>query len=153
MKQPAMLTEVLSDLVKINHDRVQGYEKAIEATNDADMQALFQGMIDESKHYAAQLNEQLVAMGERTVSAITAPGKLFKTWMDMKCNFMGYDRHAILSCCEYGEDAAQAVYSMVLKSDTPMPYYLRELIGGQQAALKDSHDTIKTYRDVENVSH
>jgi uncharacterized protein (TIGR02284 family) len=72
--------------------------------------------------------------------------------MDVKATFSGDSRHAILASCEYGEDAAQRAYDEALRTDTPMPYSLRELIANQKGALRRSHDTIKTYRDMEKVS-
>jgi len=36
----------LNDLVKINNDRIAGYEKGIEGTEDADLKALFAKYID-----------------------------------------------------------------------------------------------------------
>lgn len=153
MQQQEMLAEVLSDLVKINNDRVEGYQQAIDATDDIDLKALFQRMIDDSEHYAAQLNAELIAMGEQRSSGTTTAGKLYRTWMDVKTAFTGYDRHSILSSCEYGEDAAQRAYSSALKSDVLMPYSVRELIANQQKSLRNAHDTIKTYRDMVKVLH
>jgi uncharacterized protein (TIGR02284 family) len=149
MLQQEKLITILGDLVKVNNDRVEGYKKAIVATDDMDLKALFQRMIDESNKYAAELNKQLLAQGEDVETNTTTSGKLYRTWMDIKTTFTGSDRHAILSSCEYGEDAAQRAYTDALKSDTPMPYSVRELIAGQKADLRNAHDTIKSYRDVE----
>ncbi|PSL49415.1 uncharacterized protein (TIGR02284 family) [Chitinophaga niastensis] len=151
MLQQEKLVTILSDLVKINNDRVEGYRKAIAATDDVDLKALFQRMIDESNKYAVTLNQQLKAHGGDKETSTTTFGKLYRTWMDVKTTFTGSDRHAILSSCEYGEDAAQRAYMDALRSDTPMPYIVREIIAGQQAGLRNAHDTIKSYRDVEKV--
>lgn len=151
MQQQEILAEVLSDLVKINNDRVEGYEQSIEATDDVDLKALFQRMIDDSRRYASQLYDELVALGEQRRFGTTAAGKLYRTWMDIKTAFTGHDRHAILSFCEYGEDAAQRAYSTALRSDIAMPYRIRELIANQQKALRNDHDIIKTYRDVQRI--
>lgn len=153
MQHNEKLAEALSDLVKINNDRIEGYFKAIEQTNDADLKALFQRMIDESNTYVAQLNQELLQNGGDVENSTTVSGKLYRTWMDVKATFTGKDRHSILSACEYGEDAAQRAYEAALHSDVPMPYTVRELIANQKGALKSSHDTIKTYRDLEKVTH
>ncbi|SKA14591.1 conserved hypothetical protein [Chitinophaga eiseniae] len=151
MQQQELLADVLSDLVRINNDRVEGYEQSIEATDDVDLKALFQRMIDDGRRYASQLYDELVALGEQRHFGTTAAGKLYRTWMDIKTVFTGHDRHAILSFCEYGEDAAQRAYSSALRSDTPMSYRIRELIANQQKALRNDHDIIKTYRDVQRI--
>ncbi|KAA2244889.1 PA2169 family four-helix-bundle protein [Chitinophaga agrisoli] len=152
MQQNEKLSELLSDLVKINNDRIEGYEKAMDQTDDADLKALFQRMIDESRTYSAQLNQERVQFGGDIETGTTASGKIYRTWMDVKATFTGQDRHAILASCEYGEDAAQRAYEEALRSDAPMPYSVRELIANQKGALRSSHDTIKTYRDMEKVS-
>ncbi|HEY8917298.1 MAG TPA: PA2169 family four-helix-bundle protein [Chitinophaga sp.] len=151
MQQNEKLSEVLSDLVQINNDRIEGYLKASDKTDDPDLKALFQRMIDESRTYVSQLNQELARMGADVETGTTVSGKIYRAWMDVKATFTGNDRHAVLASCEYGEDAAQRAYDEALRSDDPMPYSIRELIANQKGALKSSHDTIKTYRDMEKV--
>ncbi|SEK74635.1 conserved hypothetical protein [Chitinophaga rupis] len=151
MQQNEKLSEVLSDLVQINNDRIEGYLKASDKTDDPDLKALFQRMIDESRTYVSQLNQELARMGADVETGTTVSGKIYRAWMDVKATFTGNDRHAILASCEYGEDAAQRAYDEALRSDDPMPYSIRELIANQKGALRSSHDTIKTYRDMEKV--
>ncbi|WP_254640276.1 PA2169 family four-helix-bundle protein [Chitinophaga sp. GbtcB8] len=151
MQQNEKISEVLSDLVQINNDRIEGYLKASDKTEDPDLKALFQRMIDESRTYVSQLNQELARMGAELETGTTVSGKIYRAWMDVKATFTGNDRHAVLASCEYGEDAAQRAYDEALRSDDPMPYSIRELIANQKGALKSSHDTIKTYRDMEKV--
>lgn len=145
-------TEVLNDLVMINNDRVEGYEKAIVQTNDADLKALFTQMVDESRRYVMELNQQLSSWGKEVQTETTVSGKIYRTWMDVKRTFTGNDRHAILASCEYGEDAAQRAYEEALAIEEPLPNDLRELITRQKASLKRSHDIIKQQRDLEKVN-
>lgn len=147
------LLEALNDLVRINYDRVEGYKKAIEQTDDADLKALFQRMADESSTYIDQLNNLLLESGEDVGQGSSVYGRIYRTWMDVKATFSGDDRQSILSSCEYGEDAAQRTYEDVLRSSIPMPYGVRELIANQKSALRSSHDTVKTYRDLEKIPH
>ncbi|QHS61563.1 ferritin-like domain-containing protein [Chitinophaga agri] len=147
------LLEALNDLVRINRDRVEGYSKAIDQTDDADLKALFQRMTEESNTYIEQLNKLLTEHGETAPDGATIYGKIYRTWMDVKATFSGHDRHSILSACEYGEAAAQRTYEEILRSSIPMPYSVRELIANQKGALRSSHDTVKTYRDLEKIPH
>ncbi|HEU4553703.1 MAG TPA: PA2169 family four-helix-bundle protein [Chitinophaga sp.] len=151
MQQNEKLAEVLRDLVQINNDRIEGYTKASGQTDDPDLKALFQRMIDESRTYVSQLNQELLQLGGNLETGTTVSGKIYRTWMDVKATFTGHDRHSILASCEYGEDAAQRAYEEALRTDEPMPYSVRELIANQKGALRTSHDTIKTYRDMEKV--
>lgn len=153
MQQQENLKTLLNDLVKINNDRVAGYQKAFDATDDADLQILFKRLQQESEEYSRQLNAELLKLGDEPQTDSTMSGKLYRTWMDMKIAFTGEDRYAILSSCEYGEDAIKRAYEEALKSDTAMPYTLRELIASQAASLRKAHDTIKASRDVEKINH
>jgi uncharacterized protein (TIGR02284 family) len=147
------LIEALNDLIRINNDRVAGYLKAIDQTDDADLKALFQRMREESITYIDQLNVILQDDGVEPTHNTTVYGKLYRTWMDVKATFSGHDRHSILSACEYGEDATQRTYEDVLGSDISMPYSIRELVANQRRALRSAHDTVRTYRDLEKVVH
>ncbi|MBP1651771.1 MAG: hypothetical protein H6Q26_1928 [Bacteroidetes bacterium] len=147
------LIEALNDLIRINNDRVEGYHKAIDQTDDADLKALFQRMKEESITYIDQLNNILQDGGVEPTYNTTIYGKLYRTWMDVKATFSGHDRHSILSACEYGEDATQRTYEDVLGSSISMPYSIRDLVANQRRALKSAHDTVRTYRDLEKVVH
>lgn len=148
------LNEVLNDLIRINHDRIEGYEKAIEETKDkdVDLQAVFHRMADESKQYASELKSEVQRNGGEIASDTTVSGKIYRTWMDIKAVFTGKGRKSVLESCEFGEDAAQRAYDEALRSDAPLPADVRQLIVSQKAALKASHDTIKQYRDMHSDS-
>jgi uncharacterized protein (TIGR02284 family) len=150
MERNEQLNEVLNDLIRINNDRIDGYQKAIEETKDrdVDLQAIFHRMADESKQYASELTSEVQRSGGDVATGTTVSGKIYRVWMDVKAVFSGKDRKAILENCEFGEDAAQKAYDSALKSDAPLPAEIRQLIVNQKASLKASHDTIKQYRDM-----
>ncbi len=140
--------EVLNDLIQINNDRIEGYEKALKELKDedADLKALFSSMISESHEIRLALGTEVNALGGDMESSTTTSGKIYRAWMDVKAVFTGYDRHTILANCEAGEDAAQRAYRTAL-DDEDLPAYLREMVIEQQATLKASHDQIKALRD------
>ena len=140
--------EVLNDLIQINNDRIEGYEKALKELKDedADLKALFSSMISESHEIRLALGTEVNALGGDMENSTTTSGKIYRAWMDVKAVFTGYDRHTILANCEAGEDAAQRAYKTAL-DDEDLPAYLREMVIEQQATLKASHDQIKALRD------
>jgi len=146
------LTEVLNDLIKINNDRITGYEKAAAESKDVDidLKAIFNKMADESRKYVAELTTHVDGLGGESESGTTGMGKLYRAWMDIKATFTGNDRTAILASCEYGEDAAQKAYNDALASDADIDTETRQLITTQKVSLKNSHDIIKKYRDANN---
>ena len=144
------LVTVLNDLIRINNDRVVGYEKAAEEARniDVDLRAIFSRMSEESRQYAAELTQEVVKLGGDPATGTTNSGKIYGVWMDLKATFTGNSRQAILENCEFGEDAAQKAYDSALKSDAEMSSDIRQLITNQKSSLKTSHDVIKKYRDL-----
>jgi uncharacterized protein (TIGR02284 family) len=144
---------LVNDLIQINNDRVVGYEKAIEElkAEDADLAALFQRYISESRTYASELTMEVTRLGGKPSDGTTNSGKVYRVWMDLKAAITGKDRQTILNNCEFGEDAAQKAYDTALNSDTDLESSIRDLIVRQKAQLKSGHDEVKRLRDLEKV--
>lgn len=143
------LTEVLNDLVRINNDRIAGYERAISEAKDldVDLKTIFEGMIKESEGYKAELVAQIRASGADVAEDSTLSGKIYRAWMDVKATFTGSSRKTILENCEFGEDAWRRAYEAALSSDAEMGAEVRQLITSQYNQEKEAHDLIKKYRD------
>jgi uncharacterized protein (TIGR02284 family) len=153
MERNENLIEVLNDLIRINHDRTEGYAKAADNARDVDvdLRAIFNRLGNESREYASQLVDEVVHLGGEPAEGTTASGKIYRAWMDVKATFSGKDRTSVLAACEFGEDAAQRAYETALASDAEMPAGIRQLIATQKSALKTSHDLIKKYRDMHAI--
>lgn len=147
------ITEILNDLILINNDRIEGYEKAITETEetDIDLKAMFNKMGNESRDNVRELKEAVEGLGETPVVGTTISGKIYRTWMDVKTAFSTKERQSVLELCEYGEDAAQKAYNEALASDADMTTAIRQLITSQQDALRTSHNVIKKYRDLHHA--
>lgn len=150
MKNNEQLTETLNDLIKINNDRIVGYEKAADQTktSDMDLQAIFLKMAKDSRIYAKELTNEVIELGGEPVTDTTVSGKIYRVWMDVKNTFTGSDRESILESCEFGEDAAQKAYNEALHTNAEMDTETRQLIMDQKDSLMRSHDLIKKYRDL-----
>lgn len=141
--------EALNDLIKINNDRIEGYQRAIDELKDGqdtDLKALFSNMISESNGYKRELENLVSEYGGETADGTTASGKLYRAWMDVKAMFTGGDRKTVLSNCEAGEDAAQKAYQSAL-DDNDVMARTKEVIRQQKSAMRTSHDKIKALRD------
>ena len=148
----ASAIETLNDLVKINNDRVEGYQKAVELTadEDSDLRELFNNMAGESRQYANQLTSYINTSGEEAEKGTRTDGKIYRLWMGIKATFSGKDRKSILASCERGEDAAQKAYGEAL-NDEDLSVSERELIMDQKSKLRVSHDMIKRLRDMQHA--
>jgi uncharacterized protein (TIGR02284 family) len=149
MEKNERAIEVLNDLIRINNDRIEGYEKAVNKTNetDVDLRTIFSRMAQESRKYASELTTQVTRLGGDPASGTTASGKIYRVWMDVKSGISSSERKSVLEECEFGEDAAQKAYEKALDSDNNLPADIRSLIQEEKTNLKNSHDTIRNYRD------
>jgi len=150
MKSSKEIIEVLNDLIKINNDRIEGYDKAIEnaKTIDIGLQTIFSKMKSESIKYIAELHNRILQLGGEPTDNTTVSGKLYRAWMDVKATFTGKDRKSLLDACEYGEDAAQKAYKDAIEEEG-LPADIRDLISKQKRSLRRSHDEIKAMRDMQ----
>jgi uncharacterized protein (TIGR02284 family) len=142
-------TDVLNDLIKINNDRIEGYEKAIKDSQpDTNYDELFNRMIQQSRIIRQELSNEIRRMdGESETDGTTNSGKIYRTWMDVKSAFTGKSEKSALELCEFGEDAAQKAYEEALSSED-ISNETRELLSRQKNELKESHDIIKAERDM-----
>ena len=154
MERNEKVTGILNDLIRINHDRIVGYEKAIDElkSEDADLRTLFQRYIQESRGYADELTHEVTRLGGVPDDGTTNSGKIYRVWMDLKAVVTGHDRKTVLNNCEFGEDAAQKAYDMALNADVAYEAPLRDLIVQQKAKLKVGHDEVKRLRDMHETS-
>src|SRR2546423_4795756 len=136
--------DVLNDLLRINHDRVVGYEKAIDELRDgdADLRTLFNGFINQSREFSTELSQEIKRLGDEPAEGTTNSGKVYRVWMDLKAAITGKDREAILASCEFGEDAAQKAYDTALNADVDYEPSIRDLIVRQKSSLKTGHDEV-----------
>ncbi len=148
MEKSKEIIEVLNDLVMINNDRIEGYERAVKElkAEDKDLKTLFDHMILESQQIKSDLVQEVQVLHGDVEKGTTEMGKIYRGWMGLKAIFTGDSRHAILSNCEFGEDAAQKVYKKVLETEK-LPAFLREMLANQQETLKVSHDEIRDLRN------
>lgn len=154
MQNNEELIEVLNDLIRINNDRIEGYEKAIDETKDidADLKTLFRRMADQSRQNKAELIQEVQKRGGGAdTNSTTNSGKIYRAWMSVKATFTGKDRKSVLGACEFGEDAAQKAYQEALESETTQGTEVHQLVVKQKSMLKESHDLIKRHRDMQTV--
>jgi uncharacterized protein (TIGR02284 family) len=149
MEQNEAINDILNDLLKINNDRIAGYEKAINESKglDIDLKAIFEGMIHQSIDNKTELVEEIEKNGGIAEDDTTAAGKIYQAWMNIKASMTDSDRHSILASCEFGEDAAQRAYEDALTSPDLTDEGTRKIIAEEQASLKKSRDLIKQQRN------
>ncbi len=140
--------EMINDLIKINNDRIAGYQKAIEEATDheANLKPLFEKMIEESKIYKQELMYKATELGDEHIDDdTTTAGAIYRAWMDVKATFSDNPK-TVLDSCEFGEDAWRRAYESAL-NDEEINNELKELIHAQYNSEKYSHDLIRQKRN------
>lgn len=139
---------VLEDLIRINNDRIEGYEKALKdlKPEDSDLGILFLKAIDQSRAIRMRLGRELETLKADVPTGSSGSGSIHRAWLELKATFTGHGRHAILASCEFGEDAAQKAYESALSSEQ-LPEYLSALVLEEKQELKIVHNEIKALRD------
>lgn len=142
---------LLNDLVKVNNDRILGYEKAADAIqniHEVEVKTLFFKMAEESRHYRIGLSNALARLQGKPIHDSSAAGDIYRVWMSMKAAFTGNDVLVTLESCEFGENHALRVYRHVLQyKDIEWPLGVREAIEKQYGLLRLSRDKMKRTRE------
>ena len=146
----------LNNLIEINNDRIEGYERASEETDENDLQSLFSSFIRTSEKCRMELIDEVVFLGGTPAEGTKISGKFFRAWMDVKAAISGRDRKTVLDSCEYGEDVAVDTYDKVINDfgdvslSTSSP--LKGLLIKQRNLIKADHDRVRSLRDMERQS-
>lgn len=140
--------EHLSDLIIINNDRYEGYQKAMDQTKDADLKTLFSKLSAQSKVNNTSLRSLVPASEETPERDETRlSGKFYRTWMDVKNALDSNNRKKILASCEKGEDVAKEAYENVLEEREELTPDAMSTIEKQYHEILEAHDKVKALRD------
>lgn len=142
--------DALNKLVKINNDRIEGYQTAADNADAQDLKSMFGQFAQDSHRCRQELANEITNLGGTPTEGTKNSGKIFRAWMDVKSAVSSNDREAMLNSCEYGEDNAQETYENVLKNDTEhlSPGHI-SMINSQKSALREDHDKVKSMRDAQ----
>jgi len=152
MENQEKTVAVLNDLIEINNDRADGFDKAAADLKDEniDLKASFGQFSSQSRKNVTELAALVGRNGEAPETGNTILGSLHRAWIDIKASFGGDDRHSILSECERGEDAIKKAYRDALQ-ENELGEQVREVLLSQQQGINTSHDAIKALRDAHEV--
>lgn len=150
MRAKKLILEVLTGLIKINNDRIDGYQKAASIINPSNvmLKTLFYHNVEESRTCKKELLEKVAELGGNpTNEMVTAAGKIHRAWMDVKATLFGHDCKSMLNACVFGEEAAQKAYNEALAACEEFPEEIRDLIQHQKNLLRMSQNLIYNMRD------
>jgi len=150
MESTAKTLELLNDLILINNDRIEGYEKSLKELKEngehLEWEPMFLRFIDDSRRYKMEIGTEIQALGHDIEQGTSMSGKLHRAWIAAKETFTGHDEHNLLEEIERGEDAIINTYEDALNDDI-LPAYIIDILDEQLQEIMDAHDEIKSLRD------
>jgi uncharacterized protein (TIGR02284 family) len=141
--------DVINDLIEINNDRVEGFEKAAAdlSEENSGLRTVFNKLANDSAQHVIDLTEIAQNSGHSPVEGTSTSGALHRAWLDVKAVFTGGDLEAILNECERGEDAIKDAYQTALSEENDLSPELLYVLQRQQLVVNEGHDLIKSLRD------
>ncbi len=136
---------VVNELIETSRDGEMGFTKSAEEVKEPQLKSLFLKNAQYCSVAARELEQQLIALGEKPEEGGSVSGALHRGWVNVKAAVTGHDTAAILAETERGEDYAKKVYGEALQVE--LPAALRELIERQYAGVLANHDEVRDLRD------
>jgi uncharacterized protein (TIGR02284 family) len=170
---------VLKDLIRINKDRIKGYEKAAHEDNKRNpgIRSILYRMATESRAYVNELHAEVVRLGGSPVTPDTISGNIYLYWLNLKADFgcgdgtsglqvrekagenasatletrpVGrLDDSVFLEACVYGEESMQKAYEQALNTHEDLPPAIFHLVEKQLWALQNHYPTF--IKDAGNI--
>ena len=137
---------ILNDLIKINNDRIEGYELAIDLANEQGegaREAVFRKLIGQSEKFIAELSPLVELAGQYATDRTKLSGELFRLWMVIKSKLSGGNMQDLLEHCERGEAAFREVYDKALAEENKLSIGAKNLIQIQLSQQREAHENIK----------
>ena len=132
----------LDELLYFVNDRIEGYERAVAESHDAQLRGYYKQLVSQSQQFATDLNTYLTREGGEREEATTLKGKLYRTWMDAKAAVTGRDEKTILGANIFGEEWALKAYQEAL-ADQTLTGAMRQAVERQYRLSQKTYDHLQ----------
>lgn len=135
----------LHELLHFVNDRVEGYKKAVEESQDSQRRGYYQQLVSQSQRFAAELNDQLRRLSGGQETSTTLKGKLYRRFVATAAVFTGHDEKTVLASNIHGEQWAITAYEAALDDHT--------LVGpARQIVERQYQQSQKTYQELKRMA-
>lgn len=132
----------LHELLHFVNDRVAGYKKAVEESQDPQRRGYYQHLVSQSQRFARELNDQLRRLGGGQETSTTLKGKLYRRFMAAAAVFTGHDEETVLASNIHGEQWALKAYEEAL-DDHRLVGPSRQLVERQYTQSQKTYQQLK----------
>lgn len=135
----------LNDLIETCKDGEEGFRTCAEDIKDTQMKSFFTSRAQSCAEAAAELQQEVRALGGNPETSSSISGALHRRWVDIKGLVTGKDDEAILNECERGEDVAKRSYETALGKS--LPANIKSIVERQYNGVLKNHDQVKAMRN------
>ena len=134
--------DALHELLLFVNDRVEGYKKAQDESQDPQLQGYYKQLVSQSQRFANELNDYLRQQYGERESNTTAKGKIYRRFMEASAAVTGHSEKTILATNIHGEMWALKAYKEAL-SDRSLTGALRQEVERQHTQSQKTYDELK----------
>jgi uncharacterized protein (TIGR02284 family) len=134
------LIACLDDLIETCREGERGFRMAAEQMKEAGLKSYFERCSSQRAQFANELRAEVRQLGAEASQSGSVTGAFHRGWMNLESALTGGEV-AIVSECEWGEDAALRNYERVLKQNLP-PSVL-PVVKYQYSQIKLNHSRIR----------
>lgn len=146
MNNTTKTVSVLTDLLHITNDRIQGFSKVEDKVWDTypTLRADYDGMVTQSQKMKRELSQLIAERNGSPDQSGSAAGALHRTWIDLINSFGSNEASTTLGNVLYGEQAAINAYEKALDSGDLCPESSR-------VVLDHLHHLKASFQKFENI--
>jgi uncharacterized protein (TIGR02284 family) len=135
---------LLNNLIIVNNDRIEGYEMAIEETEENDLKLLFSQFIQTSVKCKSELLSEVRRLEAEAFISDRRKASFFTTWTEVKSALNSKNRKVILDACEEGENVVKKNYEDTIRDHgTDLSINELAMLKNQYMDLKNDHDRVE----------
>ena len=108
--------ELLNDLIAQCYNSEKGYKNAVEQVDDTSLEKLFKENAKQRYDFGHEIKDLIRNLGGEIEKGDTIPGKLHRTWMDLRSALSSNDEKAVLEEVKRGEKNAISHYEEAIEA-------------------------------------
>jgi uncharacterized protein (TIGR02284 family) len=142
---PDEIAEVLSPLISVTLQGVDGLRQAESKIPDRDVQAIVREIGQQHERAAAALDAEVRRHGATPLVGVMAPSRPHPAWSELRRALVTGETPAIIGAIENGEDSALETFRMALHAD--LPDETRVLVGAHFHAIQQTHNRMSALKN------
>lgn len=142
---PDQIAEVLSPLISVTLQGVDGLRQAESKIADKDIQAIVREIGQQHERAAAALEAEVRRHGATPLVGVMAPSRPHPAWSELRRALVTGETPAIIGAIENGEDSALETFRMALHAD--LPEETRVLVGAHFHAIQQTHNRMSALKN------